>query len=179
VTQPDGSIQADAVERRIQWLAANRLERIASDTSGWDTLYRDPQDGRLWQLTFPNSDFHGGGPRRLTVIDRVSASLKYSLTVSITGAMIRVRDHFHLTGRGAVAACELISGTVSVGMRVVRAEELPQLTVSAVEIGDSRNTGEWWLGLMFAEQPSVDELKYILPVGTEAELTAPDKEEIH
>lgn len=36
----------DTVSSRIEWLRSERLERIG------DTLYRDPRDGRVWELTF-------------------------------------------------------------------------------------------------------------------------------
>ena len=46
------NVRADAVCERIEWLLASRLERLATDASGWETLYRDPRDGRLWEHTY-------------------------------------------------------------------------------------------------------------------------------
>ena len=46
-------------------------------SAGWETLYRDPRDGRLWELTYPQSEMHGGGPRRLHVLSRDEAAAKY------------------------------------------------------------------------------------------------------
>jgi immunity protein 27 of polymorphic toxin system len=68
-------IEGDAVCARIEWLIAERLERVAAASSGWDVLYRDRRDGRLWELTYPHSGMHGGGPPRLTAVapDRVAA----------------------------------------------------------------------------------------------------------
>ena len=43
---------ADAVSQRIVWLRNERLQRLAIDNSGWNTLYRDPRDGRLWELIY-------------------------------------------------------------------------------------------------------------------------------
>ena len=77
VVQEDRSVVADAVEQRIQWLTTQKLERIANDCSGWETLYRDPRDGRLWELTYPHGEMHGGGPRRLHVLARDEAAAKY------------------------------------------------------------------------------------------------------
>jgi hypothetical protein len=71
-------IEADPVCARINRLVAESLERLGSDASGWNTLYRDPRDGRLWELTYPNSEMHGGGPPRLTVIAGPDAATKYS-----------------------------------------------------------------------------------------------------
>jgi hypothetical protein len=74
---PAGRLAADDTERRIEWLVEHALVRIGSDLSGWDTLFRDPADGRLWELSFPNSESHGGGPRRLACIDGDTATRKY------------------------------------------------------------------------------------------------------
>jgi hypothetical protein len=77
IVQTDRSVMANAIEKRIEWLITQKLERIGSDSSGWDTLYRDPRDGRLWELTYPRSEMHGGGPRRLHVVSRGEAAVKY------------------------------------------------------------------------------------------------------
>ncbi|OAF01439.1 hypothetical protein AYJ54_28495 [Bradyrhizobium centrolobii] len=37
---------------------------IPVKTGNWAVLYRDP-DGALWDMTFPQSEMHGGGLRRL------------------------------------------------------------------------------------------------------------------
>jgi Immunity protein 27 len=78
IVQKDRSVVGDANEQRIEWLTAQKLERIANDSSGWDTLYRDPRDGRLWELTYPRSEMHSGGPRCLHVLSRDEAAAKYS-----------------------------------------------------------------------------------------------------
>ncbi len=43
LVQKDRSIVADATERRIEWLITQKIERIANNWSGWETLYRDPR----------------------------------------------------------------------------------------------------------------------------------------
>src|SRR5262245_47029775 len=73
----DGKMVANATSRRIEWLIENQLAELGSDASGWDVLYRDPSDGRLWELTYPQSDSHGGGPPRLTCIDSGEVQRKY------------------------------------------------------------------------------------------------------
>jgi hypothetical protein len=70
-------IEGDATSARITWLVAERLERLGSDASGRDTLYRDPRDGRLWEHTYPHGELHGGGPPRLSLISRDAAEAKY------------------------------------------------------------------------------------------------------
>jgi hypothetical protein len=71
------AVEADATARRIERLIAGELQQIGNDVSGWDVLYRDPNDGRLWELTYPNSERHGGGPPRLTCIAHEAARRKY------------------------------------------------------------------------------------------------------
>lgn len=70
-------IEHDAIGARILWLAAERLERVAAGGSGWEALYRDPRDGRLWELTHPNRHLHGGGPPRLAVVTAAEAAARY------------------------------------------------------------------------------------------------------
>jgi len=70
-------MKADANCARIEQLMLNHLVRLATDVTGWDCLYRDPSDGRLWELTYPLSDGHGGGPPTLAVINTTTAKGKY------------------------------------------------------------------------------------------------------
>lgn len=62
---------------RIRWLRANHLIQVAVHPSGWSTLFSDPTDGRLWQLTFPHSGQHGGGPPMLSVLEAEEAKAEY------------------------------------------------------------------------------------------------------
>jgi hypothetical protein len=61
----DGRIIADEVCRRIEALISSHLTQIGKDSSGWNTLCRDQDDGRLWERSFPQSHLHGGGPPKL------------------------------------------------------------------------------------------------------------------
>jgi immunity protein 27 of polymorphic toxin system len=70
-------VEGDFACKRINWLISERLEKISADATGWDTLWRDPRDGRLWELTYPQSSLHGGGPPKLELISRDAAQLKY------------------------------------------------------------------------------------------------------
>jgi hypothetical protein len=72
-------LKADPVCDRIEWLVKSRLQRVAADASGWDTLYRDPRDGRLWELTYPRGEMHGGGPPTLAVVAQDEARRRYEL----------------------------------------------------------------------------------------------------
>ncbi|WP_082434612.1 Imm27 family immunity protein [Devosia sp. A16] len=49
----------------IDELLANSLEEVASNDGGWRRLYRHRTGGHFWELSYPNSELQGGGPRRL------------------------------------------------------------------------------------------------------------------
>jgi hypothetical protein len=72
-------LQADPVCDRVEWLVKSRLQRVAADASGWNTLYSDPRDGRLWELTYPRSEMQGGGPPTLAVVAKDEARRRYEL----------------------------------------------------------------------------------------------------
>ena len=74
------TVVADHICWRIESLVKSRLERLATDSSGWDTLYRDPSDGRLWERTYPQSEMQGGGPPQLSVTSPENAVAKYSVS---------------------------------------------------------------------------------------------------
>ena len=38
-------------------------------TLDWALLYEDHGTGELWDVTYPCSEMHGGGPRRLRLLD--------------------------------------------------------------------------------------------------------------
>ena len=76
-TRIDGKPTADDVAQRIVWLTKDVLKEIAVDESGWDTLFVDPADGRLWERTYLHSEYHGGGPPTLQLIGRSEAMRKY------------------------------------------------------------------------------------------------------
>lgn len=67
-TISDGLVVADEACRRIDTLIGGYLIALAHDESGWDVLYRDPADGRFWELTYPQSEMHGGGPAQLQLV---------------------------------------------------------------------------------------------------------------
>jgi hypothetical protein len=73
------AIAADETCKRIHWLTNHYLVHVGTDPSGWDDLYRDPQDGRLWERTWPQSEMHGGGPPRLTCLTVDEARKKYKI----------------------------------------------------------------------------------------------------
>jgi hypothetical protein len=68
----------DDVDARIFWLVSQRLEPKGFASNGWDALFRDPRDGRYWELTFPQGSLFGGGPRQLTLLSPAAAAAKYA-----------------------------------------------------------------------------------------------------
>jgi len=63
--EKSGSVVQDAVCERIQWLIDSHLEQITVNGDNWSALYRNPDDGSYWELTYPKSHMHGGGPPTL------------------------------------------------------------------------------------------------------------------
>ena len=78
-TLKGNDVVADETCKRIELLVQQHLVLLGSDPSGWDDLYRDPDDGRLWECTWPQSEMHGGGPPRLTCITVDDARSKYKI----------------------------------------------------------------------------------------------------
>ena len=45
------------------------LEKIATDESGWETLFFNKKSRKYFEKTYPNSEFHGGGKPELKEIE--------------------------------------------------------------------------------------------------------------
>ncbi|MEW6301915.1 MAG: Imm27 family immunity protein [Verrucomicrobiota bacterium] len=73
-----------ATQSRIQQLVSQHLQRVGTADGGWSVLFRDPMDGRYWELTYPRSEMHGGGPARLAEIAQQQAMQRYVITTSNT-----------------------------------------------------------------------------------------------
>jgi hypothetical protein len=73
----DGQPVADETCERINKLVLSYLKEVGRDASGWDVLYRDPEDGRLWELIYPQSELQGGGPPQLRCVMLNEARRKY------------------------------------------------------------------------------------------------------
>ena len=76
---PTETIIHDPSNERIDWLVNDYFSKVADSIDGWSTLYRDPSDDRYWELSYPESGLHGGGPPRLAVIDANDATLRYGV----------------------------------------------------------------------------------------------------
>lgn len=70
------SVVPDYSWERIDYLTRECLLLLHEHASG-DKLYRDPADGRLWELTHLHPDLAGGGPPLLKVLTTEQAATKY------------------------------------------------------------------------------------------------------
>jgi hypothetical protein len=50
----NGRMTEDDASRRISLLIKTELQHVATAKDGWEKLYRDSQDGRYWELTYPH-----------------------------------------------------------------------------------------------------------------------------
>jgi len=50
---------------------------VAVSEEGWSILYADQTDGSLWELSYPQSEMHGGGPQMLRRLTDIEAREKY------------------------------------------------------------------------------------------------------
>jgi len=75
----NGEIKKDEITLRIEWLISNYLQKIATDETGWSVLYLNPNDNKFWELTYPQSEIHGGGPPSLICITEDEAKEKYPI----------------------------------------------------------------------------------------------------
>jgi len=73
----NGRMTEDETSHRITSLIKTELEHVATTKDGWEKLYRDPRDGRLWELTYPRSEMQGGGPQALLRTSPEKAQEKY------------------------------------------------------------------------------------------------------
>jgi hypothetical protein len=76
-------IEADETCARIDALVKDHLKQLGSRDGGWTQLFRDPSDGRLWELTYPQSEMHGGGPPSLKVISPQEALSSFGYSGSV------------------------------------------------------------------------------------------------
>ena len=71
-------VECDETSKRIEELISNHLIKIATNETGWDILFQDPADSRYWELTYPHSEWHGGGPPLLKNLSKDEVILKYA-----------------------------------------------------------------------------------------------------
>jgi hypothetical protein len=79
----DKKIVADNVVGRIYELTENYLIKMCHDASGWDTLYKNPENNDYWELIYLDSNLQGGGAPSLKYLNDAAAELKYSIGTKI------------------------------------------------------------------------------------------------
>ncbi|MFS8180102.1 Imm27 family immunity protein [Pseudovibrio denitrificans] len=77
----NGHVISNETCDRINFLTCNSLKKIGTSSDGWSVLYQDPQDDRLWELSYQNSSSHGAGPPVLKVLTRDEVAARYSRDV--------------------------------------------------------------------------------------------------
>jgi hypothetical protein len=75
------SVTPDANWERIKSLTSEYLEILATSGDGQECLYRDPADGRLWEL-IPVDPNLPAGPPLLRVISPSQARDKYAVNLT-------------------------------------------------------------------------------------------------
>lgn len=76
----DGRVIADEACAMIEQAISSFVELGIRD-EGWTRLFRDPDDGRLWEVTYPHSEMHGGGPPSMVHLTREEAERRYGHAV--------------------------------------------------------------------------------------------------
>jgi len=71
------SVEADNETKRIEKLIRKYLIEVSVAGDGWEKLFQDPEDKRYWELTYPESEMHGGGAPLLRNISEMEAKKKY------------------------------------------------------------------------------------------------------
>ena len=73
------SVTPDSNWERIDELTKDYLELVATSPDGACRLYRDPADGRFWELSRVAPQMKDGGPPLLSAIEAPEAAHKYRL----------------------------------------------------------------------------------------------------
>lgn len=77
--ETNGRVVEDEVCKRILSLTQEGLQLVQVDGDRWTALYRDQSDGRLWELSYPDSALNGAGPPMLEHLPPELARLKYGV----------------------------------------------------------------------------------------------------
>ena len=78
----NGRMTENEASCRISSLIETELKEVATSKDGWEKLYRDPRDGRYWELTYPRGEMQGGGPQALLLANSEKVQEKYGISVS-------------------------------------------------------------------------------------------------
>ncbi len=75
----DSSVVRDNAGLEIERRLHEELRYVGSSDDGWSQLFVDRFDYTYWEMTFPQSDMHGGGPKLLSQVTKDFAHAKYSI----------------------------------------------------------------------------------------------------
>jgi hypothetical protein len=73
----NGIFIADETFQRIKWLTSNHLKSVAG--TNWRILFQDPDDGRYWELSYPQRHRYGDGPPHLSALTVEEAKKSYGI----------------------------------------------------------------------------------------------------
>ena len=65
----NGKIIADLNCQLIESMLKDDLSELMTAEDGWTKQYKGKEDD-IWELTFPQSNLQGGGPPKLTIIEK-------------------------------------------------------------------------------------------------------------
>lgn len=74
-------MEKDVTWQRIEWLVAEHFEELACLENGLVRLYRDPTDGRLWELFPVRPELGEQSPPQLVVIDPQAAAERFGVSL--------------------------------------------------------------------------------------------------
>ena len=74
-------VSLDEVSLRISQLIEKHLVKVGTDPSGWNVLFKDPKDGRFWELSYPESHLQGGGPPALRHLPEADVKANYKTVI--------------------------------------------------------------------------------------------------
>jgi hypothetical protein len=72
----DGRMHVAGDGQAIADLLKTKLMEVRREN--WAILYRDQETGEFWDLTYPQGQMHGGGPRRLRIVSDPNNWMPYS-----------------------------------------------------------------------------------------------------
>jgi len=74
VTKPHEQLFRTAVKNQLKEIGSSPL------AGAWEMLFKDPDDGRYWERTYPQGEMHGGGSPELRCLSPQDAAAKYDLS---------------------------------------------------------------------------------------------------
>ncbi len=74
-------MEKDMSWQRIEWLVTEHFEELACLEDSQDRLYRDPTDGRLWELFSVRPELGEQSPPHLAVIAPQTAAERFGVSL--------------------------------------------------------------------------------------------------